>query len=118
MRMKDIRHELYSMNDRGFYPGMVLGLTGGWGWLTMFQGRWLAAAGFLAAGLILSPVLSRRLPRYRVRGTTYRVLGRATLQTGRPAVDQADLVLYRSEDTGSLFVRPAGEFYDGRFTDA
>lgn len=58
-------------------------------------------------------------PRERVRhikrGSTYQVVGRGKLQTDAPLSDLAELVIYQSEADGTFWVRPVGEFYDGRF---
>jgi hypothetical protein len=52
--------------------------------------------------------------RHRARGTSYTVLGRAVLQANEPVSDEQELVVYAGAD-GRLWVRPVGEFYDGRF---
>lgn len=54
--------------------------------------------------------------RHLKRGTTYTVVGLATLQTQAPAGDEAELVIYVSQD-GTLWARPSSEFLDGRFEE-
>lgn len=54
--------------------------------------------------------------RHKKRGTTYTVIGTATIQC-EPSDDIADgeeLVLYQGED-GRYWVRRPEEFHDGRF---
>jgi hypothetical protein len=52
--------------------------------------------------------------RHKIRGSTYRVIGRVTLQTGGPIGDDQELVIYRGDD-GQLWARSITEFCDGRF---
>jgi hypothetical protein len=55
--------------------------------------------------------------RHVKRGTLYRVLGKAELQTARSAHvlgEGATLIVYQGED-GKLWLRDEGEFNDGRF---
>lgn len=55
--------------------------------------------------------------RHKKRGSTYTEIGRATLQTANVMRlgDMLEMTVYRSEDDGSLWVRSAREFEDGRF---
>lgn len=59
--------------------------------------------------------------RHKKRGTVYEVLtATASLQcAAAPEFEQMfeedDFIVYRSVDTGSIYVRPALEFLDGRF---
>jgi hypothetical protein len=54
--------------------------------------------------------------RHKKRGTTYQVIGVASSQVvGEPIGEGSQAVVYRSEDDGSLWVRPYDEFHDGRF---
>lgn len=52
--------------------------------------------------------------RHKKRGSTYRVIGQAVLQTAEPAPDGAHMIVYQDEK-GLVWVRPSAEFYDGRF---
>ena len=49
------------------------------------------------------------------RGTTYQVIGRGKLQTDAPLTDYAEVVAYRCEETGDVWVRPQSEFTPDRF---
>lgn len=49
------------------------------------------------------------------RGSTYRVIGRGAIQTDTPLKDYAEVVVYQGDADGKLWVRPVGEFDDGRF---
>lgn len=54
--------------------------------------------------------------RHKKRGSTYTVMGVASAQVvGVPIEEGATAVVYRSEHDGSLWLRPAAEFMDGRF---
>lgn len=54
--------------------------------------------------------------RHKKRGSTYSVMGVASAQVvGDPIEEGAMAVVYRSEHDGSLWLRPAAEFMDGRF---
>lgn len=46
------------------------------------------------------------------RGSTYRMVGRGRIQTGRPLEDYDEVTIYESEETGDLWVRPNDEFDD------
>lgn len=72
----------------------------------------LAAAPFTSA---LGP--EARQWRHRKRGTTYTELDRGRLQSSDPGglVDGDTMVLYRSDQDGTLWFRPEYEFLDGRF---
>jgi hypothetical protein len=53
--------------------------------------------------------------RHKKRGTSYEVLGEAILHAKEYALhDGAQVIVYRGED-GQLWVRPKGQFLDGRF---
>lgn len=53
---------------------------------------------------------------HKKRGTTYIVGGEAELQTSSvPLVDGSEMMVYKSEDTGKVYVRHKDEFEDGRF---
>ncbi len=53
--------------------------------------------------------------RHKKRGTTYRVLSSARLQVADPTLDMTSVVVYQDEESGLVWVRPEGEFFDGRF---
>ncbi len=53
---------------------------------------------------------------HKKRGTTYQIIGEARAQiVGKPIEEDSVVVVYRSNQDGSLWVRPREEFYDGRF---
>lgn len=52
--------------------------------------------------------------RHKKRGSTYVVQGVAKVQSSTPLTDGCEVVVYAGPD-GQLWVRPVGEFYDGRF---
>lgn len=65
-----------------------------------------------------------RRVRHKKRGTTYRVLHGAVMQSThwhdtrfKVPADGRAVVVYQSEDDGSVWARPATEFEDGRFED-
>jgi hypothetical protein len=65
-----------------------------------------------------TPTPATRRVRHKKRGSTYSVLGTAELQIAHiPAVEGAELVIYRCEEDGKLWAREFGEFEDGRFED-
>lgn len=49
------------------------------------------------------------------RGTTYRVLGMAKIQTETPLLDNAEVCIYFNEGNNDIWVRPKDEMTDGRF---
>lgn len=54
--------------------------------------------------------------RHKVRGTTYRVLYEAAKASSIiEELDHMTMVVYQSEESGHVWVRPALEFFDGRF---
>lgn len=54
--------------------------------------------------------------RHKVRGTTYRVLFEAAKASSIiHALDDMTMVVYQGEADGLVWVRPALEFFDGRF---
>ena len=56
-----------------------------------------------------------RLWQHKVRGTKYRKVGAAEVQTSTP-IEEGDVVeVYLSVIDGRLWVRPTDEFNDGRF---
>ena len=61
---------------------------------------------------------ARKRVRHLKRGTFYRVVGPAVMQTADPVCDDTSLVVYQAEKDGSFWVRPTREFEDGRFEDA
>jgi len=64
-------------------------------------------------------VQGERRWRHKKRGTTYIEVGRGKLQSFDPGglSDLDPMVIYRSEVDGSMWVRPADEFEDGRFEE-
>jgi hypothetical protein len=68
-------------------------------------------------GVTMPREKSNETYRHRRRGTLYKVVGRAVLQTDRPLADDEELVVYEGKD-GHLWARPIDEFYDGRFQRA
>jgi hypothetical protein len=52
--------------------------------------------------------------RHKKRGSTYAVIGTASLQTVGSIDEGASLVIYRGA-SGDLWARPKAEFHDGRF---
>jgi hypothetical protein len=55
--------------------------------------------------------------RHKKHGTTYTEIARATLQSSIPYPREGDaMVVYRADD-GSVWVREAQEFEDGRFEE-
>lgn len=64
--------------------------------------------------IALSPVPKRW--RHIKRGTTYRVLFEAAKASSIiAALDDMTMVVYQGEADGMVWVRPALEFFDGRF---
>jgi hypothetical protein len=54
--------------------------------------------------------------RHKVRGSTYRVLFEAAKASSViAALDDMTMVVYQCETDGLVWVRPALEFFDGRF---
>lgn len=72
----------------------------------------------LFAALYLFCVMVNRPQRWRhkARGSTYAVVdAQGVVQTDAPLRDYDMVVIYRDEKTGRHYVRPPGEFMDGRF---
>ena len=56
--------------------------------------------------------------RHVIRGTTYRVLFEAAkAQSSIVILEDMTMVVYQGEDDGLVWVRPAKEFFDGRFVN-
>ena len=54
--------------------------------------------------------------RHKIRGTTYRVLFEAAkARSSIVALENMTMVVYQAEADGLVWVRPALEFFDGRF---
>lgn len=54
--------------------------------------------------------------RHRIRGSTYRVLFEAAkAQSSIVELEDMTMVVYQGEADGLVWVRPALEFFDGRF---
>jgi hypothetical protein len=64
-------------------------------------------------GFVVLP--SNEEAKHTQRGSTYDVLGCATIQTKQPLNDMDEVVLYRCQKTGRLWARRREEFFDGRF---
>ncbi|MFT8445091.1 MAG: DUF1653 domain-containing protein [Acetobacter orientalis] len=60
--------------------------------------------------------MMEKLYRHKKRGTTYMTMGTATLQIEGPH-DMTKCVVYMDTRSGSVWVRPETEFYDGRFEE-
>lgn len=75
---------------------------------------WFWLVGYLA-GKALHASSSEGLQRFRhrKRGTTYVVLSIGEDENHRGT----DVVVYRGEDDGKIWVRPADQFFDGRFEE-
>lgn len=67
----------------------------------------------------LAQVHARLSPRVQhiARGSSYGVLGEASVQTSRPLEDTQLVSVYRSLDDDALYVRPIAEMNDGRFKE-
>ena len=55
--------------------------------------------------------------RHKKTGGTYKVLGKAKLQTSEPIVDMTEMIVYEAEN-GTIWCRLEHEFFDGRFEEA
>jgi len=73
---------------------------------------WFWLVGYLA-GKALHSATGEQLPRYRhvKRGSTYEIISVGEDENNRGT----QLVVYRGEDDGKIWVRPADQFFDGRF---
>lgn len=76
--------------------------------------NWFWLVGYLA-GKALRAAIGESLPRYKhlKRGTTYEVVSVGEDENNRGR----SLVVYRGEDDGKIWVRPAEQFFDGRFVE-
>lgn len=54
--------------------------------------------------------------RHKLRGSSYQLIGAATIQTAGKLADMDAVVIYRNED-GTLWARSPSEFFDGRFEE-
>ncbi len=54
--------------------------------------------------------------RHKARGSSYQLIGGATIQTAGKLADMDAVVIYRNED-GTLWARSPSEFFDGRFDE-
>lgn len=71
----------------------------------------------LEAEALLEKITDGQRVQHVKRGSTYRVLGRAKVQTDVPLKDYDEVVIYQSEHDQSLWVRLVLEFEDGRFVN-
>lgn len=75
---------------------------------------WFWLVGYLA-GKALHAANAESLPRYRhkKRGGTYEVISIGENENSRGE----QLIVYRGEDDGKIWVRPVSQFFDGRFEE-
>lgn len=50
--------------------------------------------------------------RHRNRGRTYTIIANAQVQTDTPLSDYAEVIIYKSEADGKVWVRPVAEFQE------
>jgi len=56
--------------------------------------------------------------RHKKRGTIYDIIGGGAAQASKAPIQDCDpVIVYQSIDNDQIYVRPAGEFYDGRFEE-
>jgi muconolactone delta-isomerase len=67
------------------------------------------------AKLTRDAIQVRERYRHKGRGTTYALVGEASLQTSHAVVEGMNMVVYRADADGRLWGRPWIEFADGRF---
>lgn len=53
--------------------------------------------------------------RHKKRGGIYTEIGRGLMQSTAPEWDDTEMVIYRNDVLGTLYVRSVAEFTDGRF---
>jgi len=75
---------------------------------------WFWLVGYLA-GKALQSATAHVLPRFRhrKRGTVYQVISIGEDENRRGT----EVVVYRGEDDGKIWVRPSAQFFDGRFEE-
>jgi hypothetical protein len=60
--------------------------------------------------------MTEQIWRHKIRGTTYRILYEAAkAQSSIVALEDMTMVVYQGTADGLVWVRPALEFFDGRF---
>lgn len=109
---------LVQIYERSFAPSHAALAMGSEAWV---EGRQLreaidAAKAALASAQPRSEVAGERRWRHIKRGTVYREVGRAELQTSTTCLEGSVVVIYAGVN-GKLWARPDGEFMDGRFEE-
>lgn len=75
---------------------------------------WMAGAISRATGQLVPAPVWQPTHRHVKRGTEYRLIGTARIQSEIPLVDDSEVEIYVGKD-GDLWARRKIEFHDGRF---